>query len=78
MVRLHDPRPVPKKAKAAAAVLPSRKDRFNGMTVELSDKDAKLAPIKFKKMLSDSLQAWEKDGIRGVWLKVTPALSTPA
>jgi hypothetical protein len=84
MVRLHDPKPVPKKPEEAQ-LLPARKDRFGGLHLELTTKLLKTPPVKvnnhivahvlttclqFRQLLKDSLEAWTKQGIRGVWAKL--------
>eukprot|EP00927_Polykrikos_kofoidii_P075567 TRINITY_DN71846_c0_g1_i1.p1 TRINITY_DN71846_c0_g1~~TRINITY_DN71846_c0_g1_i1.p1 ORF type:complete len:309 (-),score=42.90 TRINITY_DN71846_c0_g1_i1:48-914(-) len=52
------------------------KDRFGGLTVKLDPKEhATLKPSEFSVLLQRMLAMWERDGVRGVWLRVPAILA---
>ena len=67
--RLHDPIPrLPKSSSKIGVILPGKGDRFDGFTIDLSSPAvAKIAPVKFRQLLNDSLAAWGAEGKRGIW-----------
>jgi len=59
---------------AAAAVLDAKDDAYGGVIVD----EARLPsdPREFSARLAASLAAWRARGVRGVWIKLPPALSS--
>lgn len=63
--------PRPKQPAGPKSTLPGTGDRFNGYQIDLSAPGlAKMAPVKFKELLKQSLEAWTVEGKRGIWCKV--------
>ena len=69
-----DPRSLPKPNTREPQVLAGEKDRYGSITVTLrGEAAAKTAPVRFKQSIKASLDLWEREGIRGVWLTIPTA-----
>ncbi|KAF6254177.1 NUDIX hydrolase domain-like protein [Scenedesmus sp. NREL 46B-D3] len=64
---------VPAAAASTSGMLEAEEDRYDGIIVKPDSLPAD--PGTFKAALEESLQAWTKQGKRGIWLRVPIALS---
>ena len=53
--------------KPTITIIDGKKDRYGSLEIDESTIDVE----NFTKQMEESLEAWEKDSVRGVWLKVS-------